>query len=131
MIIAHAVVQVRDKMATFNEVPVINIAAALSGKDLQQKLAQHLKDDAVKEILNKLSESKTLDSMLTPTFLQMSIVLGVETFNNLKVMDASAIALARDNNLPIIVFSLDEPGGLASVVQGGGKFTIVSNDASK
>lgn len=50
---------------------------------------------------------------------------------NLKVMDASAIALARDNNLPIIVFSLDEPGGLASVVQGNGKFTIVSNDASK
>ena len=30
---------------------------------------------------------------------------------NLKVMDASAIALARDNDLPIIVFSLDEPGG--------------------
>ena len=50
---------------------------------------------------------------------------------NLKVMDASAIALARDNNLPIIVFSLDEPGGLASVVQGSGKFTIVSDDATK
>jgi len=46
---------------------------------------------------------------------------------NLKVMDASAIALARDNNLPIIVFSLDEAGGLASVVQGNGKFTIVSD----
>ena len=46
---------------------------------------------------------------------------------NLKVMDASAIALARDNNLPIIVFSLNEAGGLASVVQGNGKFTIVSD----
>ena len=44
---------------------------------------------------------------------------------NLKVMDASAIALARDNRLPIIVFSLDEPDGLAGVVQGKGRFTIV------
>lgn len=44
---------------------------------------------------------------------------------NLKVMDASAIALARDNELPIIVFSLDEPNGLAGVVQGKGRFTIV------
>lgn len=44
---------------------------------------------------------------------------------NLKVMDASAIALARDNELPIIVFSLDEPNGLAGIVQGKGRFTIV------
>jgi uridylate kinase len=44
---------------------------------------------------------------------------------NLKVMDASAIALARDNGLPIIVFALDEPKGLAGIVQGHGRFTIV------
>jgi uridylate kinase len=44
---------------------------------------------------------------------------------NLKVMDASAIALARDNGLPIIVFALDAPNGLAEIVQGRGKFTIV------
>ncbi|TPE53555.1 UMP kinase [Amaricoccus solimangrovi] len=44
---------------------------------------------------------------------------------NLKVMDAAAIALARDNALPIIVFSLDAPNGLAGVVQGRGKFTTV------
>ena len=44
---------------------------------------------------------------------------------NLKVMDASAIALARDNNLPIIVFSLNHEGGFASVLSGSGKFTIV------
>jgi uridylate kinase len=44
---------------------------------------------------------------------------------HLKVMDASAIALARDNGLPIIVFSLDEPHGLAGIVQGRGRFTIV------
>jgi uridylate kinase len=49
---------------------------------------------------------------------------------NLRVMDASAIALARENKLPIIVFSLDAPGGLAGVVQGEGKFTVVSGKPS-
>jgi uridylate kinase len=44
---------------------------------------------------------------------------------NLKVMDAAAIALARDNGLPIIVFSLNEPNGLAGVVQGRRRFTVV------
>ena len=43
----------------------------------------------------------------------------------LKVMDASAIALARDNNLPIIVFSLDEPGGFKGVLSGKGTYTTV------
>ena len=45
---------------------------------------------------------------------------------NLRVMDASAIALARDNNLPIIVFSLNEPGGLACILRGEGTYTSVS-----
>jgi uridylate kinase len=44
---------------------------------------------------------------------------------NLKVMDASAIALARDNDLPIIVFSLDAPGGVVEVLRGEGTFTQV------
>ena len=44
---------------------------------------------------------------------------------NLKVMDASAIALARDNKLPIVIFSLAAPKGLLGVVQGMGQFTRV------
>lgn len=44
---------------------------------------------------------------------------------DLKVMDASAIALARDNHIPIVVFSLHEAGGLADVVLGRGAFTII------
>jgi uridylate kinase len=44
---------------------------------------------------------------------------------NLGVMDASAIALARDNNLPIIVFSLDEPGGFRGILAGRGTYTVV------
>ncbi len=46
---------------------------------------------------------------------------------NLKIMDASAIALARDNKLPIIVFSLSEPDGLLGIVQGRGQFTKVES----
>jgi len=44
---------------------------------------------------------------------------------NLKVMDASAIALARDNDLPIIVFSLDAPGGFRGILAGTGRATRV------
>ncbi len=44
---------------------------------------------------------------------------------HLGVMDASAIALARDNNLPIIVFSLDEPGGFRGILAGEGTYTRV------
>jgi len=44
---------------------------------------------------------------------------------HLNVMDASAIALARDNKLPIIVFSLDEPGGFKGILRGEGTYTRV------
>ena len=46
---------------------------------------------------------------------------------HLGVMDASAIALARDNKLPIIVFSLDEPGGFKGILAGEGTYTIVQD----
>jgi len=44
---------------------------------------------------------------------------------DLRVMDTSAIALARDNSLPILVFSLHTPGAFADVARGQGTFTIV------
>ena len=45
---------------------------------------------------------------------------------NLRVMDTSAIALARENKVPILVFSIHNPGGLAEVVFGGGFFTTIN-----
>ena len=45
---------------------------------------------------------------------------------NLKVMDATAVALARDNNIPLVVFSIREPGALAKVLRGEGTFTLVT-----
>ena len=44
---------------------------------------------------------------------------------NLKVMDASAVALCRDNRIPIVVFSIREKGNLARVLGGSGTQTIV------
>jgi uridylate kinase len=44
---------------------------------------------------------------------------------DLKVMDAAAISLARENQIPIVVFSIRKPGGLSEVVRGEGAFTII------
>ncbi len=48
--------------------------------------------------------------------------------DDLKVMDASAVALCRDNNIPIVVFNVREQGNLARVLSGGGVATIVQNE---
>jgi len=44
---------------------------------------------------------------------------------DLAVMDAAAISLARENKLPIVVFSIHEPGSFTAVMKGEGKFTTV------
>ena len=48
--------------------------------------------------------------------------------DNLKVMDASAVALCRDNDIPIVVFSIREQGNLARVLSGEGVQTIVQHN---
>ncbi len=48
--------------------------------------------------------------------------------DNLKVMDASAVALCRDNNIPIVVFSIREQGNLAKVLAGTGVATTVQSE---
>lgn len=48
---------------------------------------------------------------------------------NLKVMDASAVALCRDNKIPIVVFSIREKGNLAKVLRGEGTQTLVTGEA--
>ncbi|HEV8408005.1 MAG TPA: UMP kinase [Sphingomicrobium sp.] len=47
--------------------------------------------------------------------------------DDLKVMDAAAVALCRDNNIPIVVFNIRQPGNLARVLAGSGTATIVQN----
>ncbi|TQS72922.1 UMP kinase [Rhodobacteraceae bacterium] len=64
---------------------------------------------------NKFDDARRYDTVSYDECLQ----------KNLGVMDASAIALARDNHLPIIVFSLDEPGGFRGILAGEGTYTRV------
>jgi len=58
--------------------------------------------------------------------LSFNQVLG----DDLKVMDASAVALCRDNNIPIVVFNMREQGNLALVLSGEGTATIVQNEGA-
>lgn len=44
---------------------------------------------------------------------------------DLRVMDGAAIALARDNHLPVIVFSIEEPGNLLKVLKGTARATVI------
>ncbi len=58
------------------------------------------------------------------------------TFNevlnrDLKVMDATAVALCRDNSIPIVVFNVREQGNLVRVLGGGGTATIVQNEGGR
>lgn len=46
---------------------------------------------------------------------------------DLKVMDATAVSLARENNIPIVVFSVREKSNFAKVIKGEGKHTVVTN----
>ena len=46
---------------------------------------------------------------------------------NLQVMDTAAIALSRENDVPILVFSIHTPGAFADVVEGQGIYTIIKN----
>ena len=48
--------------------------------------------------------------------------------DNLKVMDATAVALCRENNIPIVVFSIREKGNVARVLAGEGVQTIVEEE---
>ncbi len=55
------------------------------------------------------------------------------TFNeaikrDLRVMDPTALTLARDNNMPILVFKISEQNAFLSAIKGEGKYTLISNN---
>ncbi len=47
---------------------------------------------------------------------------------DLRVMDPTALTLARDNNMPILVFKISEPNAFLNVLDGKGKFTLLDRD---
>jgi uridylate kinase len=48
---------------------------------------------------------------------------------DLKVMDASAISLSRENGIPIVVFSIHEKGNLTQILKGKGRYTVIAEKA--
>jgi uridylate kinase len=48
---------------------------------------------------------------------------------DLKVMDASAVSLSRENRIPIIVFSIQTRGNLAAILGGAGRCTVIADSA--
>jgi uridylate kinase len=54
-----------------------------------------------------------------------TLTYGEVLAKDLKVMDGAAIALARDNDIPVIVFSIDTPGNLMQVLHGTARATVI------
>lgn len=70
----------------------------------------------------------TADPMKDPTAKKYDHVTYMDILTkDLKVMDATAVSLARENKIPVMVFSIREEGNFARVMQGQGDFTIVSD----
>jgi uridylate kinase len=66
------------------------------------------------------------DPRRDPTAKRFDRLTHEEAFRReLKVMDATAFALARENHMPIIVFSILEPGAIKAVLSGTGRVTLV------
>lgn len=47
---------------------------------------------------------------------------------DLRVMDPTALTLARDNNMPILVFKISEPNAFMNVIKGEGRYTIINKE---
>ena len=103
-----------DEMATFQDVPAINIAKALSDKDLQLKLAQHLRYGEVQNILNEFrnSETKGLDSNWYKRLINK--LEDPSTYSSGQIIEDLIQELtkttdrhARDNNIVCIMRAID------------------------
>jgi len=67
------------------------------------------------------------DPELVPSALRHERLTYLDVLaRDLQVMDAAAVALARENRIPILVFSIHNEGGLLDVVKGRGRFTIIT-----
>ena len=88
--------------------------ARIAVRNVRRDGMDHLKQDEKKHEISE-DERKRLEHEVQ------------KLTDDLKVMDAAAVALCRDNNIPIVVFNIRQPGNLAKVIAGGGTSTIVKN----
>src|SRR6266852_7974104 len=94
-------------------------AAALRGREVEAKIVLKA---------TKVDGVYTADPMKDKTATRYTQITFDEAFvKNLKVMDATALALCRDQKLPINVFSIFKEGALKRVVMGEDEGTLVHN----
>jgi uridylate kinase len=87
--------------------------------------AAEMRCDAVLKATN-VDGVYTADPKKDPTAKRYEHLTHHEAFmRELKVMDATAFALARENRMPIIVFSILEPGAITAVLGGAARATVV------
>jgi uridylate kinase len=68
------------------------------------------------------------DPKVDPSAVRYSRISHADVINQgLSIMDTAAIALARENNIPIIVYSIHQKGGFGEILTGGGRCTIVAD----
>lgn len=76
----------------------------------------------------KVNGIYTADPFKDPTAVKYDHLTYMDILTkDLKVMDATAISLARENKVPVMVFSIREKGNFATVMRGEGEYTIVSD----
>ena len=98
-----------------------HVVEAATGREALDRLVQPLVGGIYTADPKKKSDATRYES------LSYNKVLS----DDLKVMDATAISLARENDIPILVFSIREEGNFAKVLRGEGNFTIVTDKKGK
>ena len=75
----------------------------------------------------KVDGAYTDDPMTNPNATRIDHITYLDALNNgLKILDATAFSLCMDNNLPIIVFRLEDPGSLVRILKGERVGTLVA-----
>jgi uridylate kinase len=70
----------------------------------------------------------TADPIKFPTAKKFDSLTYMDVLSkDLGVMDAAAISLARENHIPVIIFSIKKPGAFAELMQGRGECTVVTD----
>ncbi|MDA1322861.1 MAG: uridine monophosphate kinase, partial [Proteobacteria bacterium] len=97
-------------------------AAALRGSEINAEIVLKA---------TKVDGVYTADPKKDPTATRYETLTYQEVLaKDLRVMDASAIALMRDSGIPIVVFSIREEGSIQKALTGEGTFTVITNKAA-
>ncbi len=93
--------------------------------------AAELKADVILMAKNGVDGIYTADPHLDPTAVKINNISYLEAINRgLQVMDSTALTFCMDNNLPIVVFNMFEPGTAARIIAGERLGTLVSQAAA-